>query len=180
MATKMHRISQISVRKWIFEHPLNQISKPTSSFSINSFTTDSPQRATDPSKPGRTPTSLISNIHRFLHSILSNGSTQLSTRQNLRNYSGGSGGGELDQNKEVDLINLKFAEARDEIEMAMESKETVYFNEEAECARAAVKEVLDLFEGLLAKVSESEKAALRRSMGLKIEQLKAELLQLDE
>ncbi|KAK8624021.1 hypothetical protein V6N13_065380 [Hibiscus sabdariffa] len=27
--------------------------------------------------------------------------------------------------------------------MAMESKETVYFNEEAECARAAVKEVLD-------------------------------------
>lgn len=80
----------------------------------------------------------------------------------------------------MDLINLKFAEAREEIEMAMESKETVYFDEEADCARAAVKEVLDLFEGLLAKLPDSEKAGLQRSMGLKIEQLKAELQQLDE
>lgn len=86
----------------------------------------------------------------------------------------------MDQDKVVDLINIKFAEAREEIEMAMESKETVYFDEEAECARAAVKEVLDLFEGLLAKLSETEKAALQRSMGLKIEQLKAELKQLDD
>lgn len=64
--------------------------------------------------------------------------------------------------------------------MAMESKETVYFDEEAESARAAVKEVLDLFEGLLAKLPESEKGVLQRSMGLKIEQLKAELTQLNE
>ncbi|KAK3230234.1 hypothetical protein Dsin_002115 [Dipteronia sinensis] len=85
-----------------------------------------------------------------------------------------------DYNKEVDMINLKFAEAREEIEMAMESKETVYFNEEAECARAAVKEVLDLFGELLRKLKESEKEALQRSMGLKIEQLKAELRQLEE
>lgn len=80
----------------------------------------------------------------------------------------------------MDTINLKFAEAREEIEMAMESKETVYFNEEAECARAAVKEVLDRFERLLAKLPESQRAALQRSMGLKIEQLKAELQQLNE
>lgn len=78
------------------------------------------------------------------------------------------------------MINLKFAEAREEIEMAMDSKETVYFDEEAECARAAVKEVLDLFNGLLSKLKESEKEALQRSMGLKIEQLKAELKQLDD
>ncbi len=64
--------------------------------------------------------------------------------------------------------------------MAMESKETVYFDEEAECARVAVKEVLDMFEGLLAKLSETQRAALQRSMGLKIEQLKAELQQLNE
>ncbi|KZV55525.1 hypothetical protein F511_09636 [Dorcoceras hygrometricum] len=38
----------------------------------------------------------------------------------------------------VDDINLKFAQAKEEIESAMESKETVYFNEEAECARRAV------------------------------------------
>ncbi|KAL5564533.1 hypothetical protein UlMin_027697 [Ulmus minor] len=52
--------------------------------------------------------------------------------------------------------------------------------EEAECVRAAVKEVLDLFEGLLAKLPENQKAAIQRAMGLKIEQLKAELQQLDD
>lgn len=96
----------------------------------------------------------------------------------MREYSDSAA--EFDQNKEVDMINLKFAEAREEIEMAMESKETVYFDEEAECARAAVKEVLDMFEKLLAKLPESNKAALQRSMGLKIEQLKAEIQQLND
>ena len=80
----------------------------------------------------------------------------------------------------MDEINLKFAEAREEIEMAMDAKETVYFNEEAECARDAVAEVLEMFQGLLGKVTEKEKASLQRSMGLKIEQLKAELEQLNE
>lgn len=93
--------------------------------------------------------------------------------QNLRLYS-------AETDKEVDRINLKFAEAREEIESALESKETVYFDEEAECARAAVQEVLSLYEGLLAKLPEDEKGAIQRSMGLKIEQLKAELAQLDE
>eukprot|EP00252_Welwitschia_mirabilis_P025538 TRINITY_DN8011_c0_g2_i1.p1 TRINITY_DN8011_c0_g2~~TRINITY_DN8011_c0_g2_i1.p1 ORF type:complete len:164 (+),score=11.03 TRINITY_DN8011_c0_g2_i1:126-617(+) len=87
---------------------------------------------------------------------------------------------EFDYSKEVDEINAKFAEAREEIEMAMESKETVYFDEEADSAKAAVKETLDMFDSLLAKLSESEKSALQRSMGLKMEQLKAELAQLDE
>jgi len=105
-------------------------------------------------------------------------STHFAIRHNPRSFSSGSG--ELDHTKEVDTINLKFAEAREEIEMALESKDTVYFNEEAECARDAVNEVLGMFEGLLAKLPEKERGALQRSMGLKIEQLKAELAQLDE
>lgn len=80
----------------------------------------------------------------------------------------------------IDEINIKFAEAREEIEAAMDSKETVYFNEEAECAKNAVKEVLDLLHKLLEKLTDEEKAAIMRSMGLKMEQLKAELNQLDE
>ncbi|XP_076940186.1 embryogenesis-like protein [Bidens hawaiensis] len=86
----------------------------------------------------------------------------------------------VETDKVVDEINLKFAEAREEIEMAMESKETVYFNEEAECARAVVKQVLDLYDGLLSKLPEKERGGIQRSMGLKIEQLKAELEQLNE
>ncbi|KAG7586706.1 hypothetical protein ISN45_Aa02g019770 [Arabidopsis thaliana x Arabidopsis arenosa] len=102
-------------------------------------------------------------------------------QENQRRYgTDSSGDSPPDVNKVVDEINLKFAEAREEIEMAMDAKETVYFNEEAECARAAVAEVLEMFEGLLGKVTEKEKASLQRSMGLKIEQLKAELQQLNE
>ncbi|XP_074563195.1 embryogenesis-like protein [Curcuma longa] len=91
-----------------------------------------------------------------------------------------TGGAAVDYLKEVDEINLKFAEAREEIEAAMESKETIYFDEEAECAREAVKTVLDQFEGLLGRLPEKDQTALKRSMGLKIEQLKAELKQLDD
>nr|AFK48763.1 unknown [Medicago truncatula] len=115
-----------------------------------------------------------SNFHSFSKFT----PTHFSIQQNLRNFSNGSSN--FDHNKEVDEINLKFAEAREEIEMALESKETVYFNEEAECARAAVNEVLSKFDALLAKLPEKERGALQRSMGLKIEQLKAEILQLDE
>lgn len=111
--------------------------------------------------------------HCLLQVLSLSTSSKSSIFQNLRLYS-------VETDREVDKINLKFAEAREEIESAMESKETVYFDEEAECARAAVKEVLDLYEGLLAKLPDNEKAAIQRSMGLKIEQLKAELEQLNE
>ncbi|GJW76756.1 squamosa promoter-binding-like protein 7 isoform X1 [Tanacetum coccineum] len=56
----------------------------------------------------------------------------------------------------------------------------VYFNEEAESARAVVKDVLEMYDGLLSNLSEKDRGGIQRSMGLKIEQLKAELEQLNE
>ncbi|KAL4651693.1 hypothetical protein ACB092_01G179600 [Castanea dentata] len=67
---------------------------------------------------------------------------------------------ELDCNKEVIMINHKFAEAREEIDIAMEK--------------------CDMFEGILAKLPESQRVELQRLAGLKIEMLKAELHQLDD
>ncbi|XP_059454304.1 embryogenesis-like protein [Corylus avellana] len=174
----MHQRSQFSLCKLFCRHHFQRFPLPSSSFSLNSLAAVSIQLV-----PGSvlfprpkfsiTPTS---SFHHLPHPTLSNSQTQ------LRKYSAAAGDSvaELDKNKEVDMINLKFAEAREEIEMAMESKETVYFDEEAECARAAANEVVEMFDGLLAKLPESERAALRRSMGLKIEQLKAELQQLNE
>ncbi|TKY51461.1 hypothetical protein E2542_SST22977 [Spatholobus suberectus] len=124
-----------------------------------------------------TPPTHVASTAKF-HSFSIIPSTHFAIRPNPRSFSGGSGA--LDHTKEVDTINLKFAEAREEIEMALESKDTVYFDEEAECARTAVNEVVGMFEGLLARLPERERAALQRSMGLKIEQLKAELRQLDD
>jgi hypothetical protein len=80
----------------------------------------------------------------------------------------------------VDRINELFAEAREEIENAKEDAETVYFNESAEEAKAAVEEVLGAWGGLLEGLGEEERAKMVRSMGLKMEQLKAELKGLEE
>ncbi|KAF6251863.1 hypothetical protein COO60DRAFT_1274683 [Scenedesmus sp. NREL 46B-D3] len=81
---------------------------------------------------------------------------------------------------QVDAINEKFVEAREEIDIAREDAETVYFNESAAEARKAVGDVLDRWQGLLAGLAAEDQAKLQRAMGLKIEQLKAELKELDE
>ena len=56
----------------------------------------------------------------------------------------------------------------------------VYFNESAEVARKAVGDVLDRWQALLGSLPEEEQAKLQRSMGLKIEQLRAELKELND
>ncbi|KAJ4701009.1 putative Late embryogenesis abundant protein [Melia azedarach] len=169
----MHKRLQISLLKSLLKNPFQSSPKLTSPFFLNSLANSSESVLI--SKPYSTqsaPNSIPFSIPHYEK-----------FHRNPRNYSTESrteSGTEFDYNREVDMINLKFAEAREEIEMAMDSKETVYFDEEAECARAAVKEVLDMFDGLLNKLKESEKETLQRSMGLKIEQLKAELKQLDD
>ncbi len=71
-------------------------------------------------------------------------------------------------------INQLFAAARDEIEMAHEDAETTYFNESVAEAKKVVTACLARWEGLLARLDEEERGRLVRSMGLKMEQLKAE------
>lgn len=121
----------------------------------------------------KSPFPVVRTLTTLSNRCVVNSAARFKIPSNFRRFS-------AETDREVDKINLKFAEAREEIESAMDSKETVYFNEEAECAREAVGEVLELYEGLLKKLPEGEKAAIQRAMGLKIEQLKAELQQLNE
>ncbi|XP_052202515.1 embryogenesis-like protein [Diospyros lotus] len=163
----MLRLSANSLCKWLPARHFRRSPIPRSSFSSKPITTPNQFLSDSFSHP---------NAKKALHFVpptSSNPSTQCRIGQTPRQYS-------VDTSKEVDTINLKFAEAREEIEAAMDSKETVYFDEEAVCARDAVKEVLEMYEGLLSKLPENEKAAIQRSMGLKIEQLKAELEQLND
>uniref|UniRef100_A0A6M2FA91 Uncharacterized protein n=1 Tax=Populus davidiana TaxID=266767 RepID=A0A6M2FA91_9ROSI len=181
----MQKQLQISLFKLLLTRPFEHSPKPTNTLSHKYLTLISSQLVPN-SVESPNPKFLhapISNLHTFTRPFrrsLRNRSPTGHTRRRNSTESGSGSVPELDVNKEVDMINLKFAEAREEIEMAMESKETVYFDEEAECARAAVKEVMDMFEGLLGKLQESKKAALQRSMGLKMEQLKADLQQLND
>ena len=73
-------------------------------------------------------------------------------------------------------INATFAEAREEIEAAMESVGTTYFNDDAEIAKELTRECVAKYEELLTKCEGDvgRKEKIQRSMGLKIEQLKAE------
>mmetsp|Transcript_11617 Transcript_11617/g.36784 ORF Transcript_11617/g.36784 Transcript_11617/m.36784 type:complete len:136 (+) Transcript_11617:480-887(+) len=80
-----------------------------------------------------------------------------------------------ERDKIVEQINDMFIEARDEIEMAVESKDTVYFNEEAEIAIKATEECLALYKDLIEKLEPDERGVVQRSMGMKMEQLRAEL-----
>ncbi|KAI9112677.1 hypothetical protein K1719_016343 [Acacia pycnantha] len=176
----MNRSAKLSIFNVIYRYPFRHYPKPTLSSPHTPSAILSISSSHRPSFPEPSiPAIATSNFHSF--SIIPR-SYFMTQQYYLRSYNSGSGssGSELDKDKEVDMINLKFAEAREEIEAALDSKDTVYFNEEAECARAAVTEVLEMFEGLLAKLPEREKTAIQRSMGLKIEQLKAELKQLDE
>ncbi|KAI3952684.1 hypothetical protein MKX01_013646 [Papaver californicum] len=156
----MNQISRLSLCKSLLRTPFSKQSNPISSLLSNSYI----------SNPTSSP---ISKFHTFIPQC----SSIPRTHDKFRKFSGEPS---FDQNKEIDEINLKFADAREEIELALESKETVYFNEEAETARDAVQVVLDKFDGLMAKLNDKEKGALQRSMGLKMEQLKAELAQLNE
>lgn len=58
--------------------------------------------------------------------------------------------------------------------------ETVYFNESAQAARESVAGVLSQWSELLQSVGDQQRGELQRSMGLKMEQLKAELKELDD
>lgn len=95
-------------------------------------------------------------------------------KSRLRPYSSS-----VDYQQEIDAINDLFVEARDEIDYAKEDAETVYFNESAANAKQATSAALQRWEQLLSKLPQAEKESLQRSMGMKMEQLKAELEQLD-
>ncbi|CAN0863188.1 Embryogenesis-like protein [Linum grandiflorum] len=126
------------------------------------------------------PQTIVRNFHLVPNAAAEN----LQTTESFRRGQGGirrwSSEPELDVDREVDMINLKFAEAREELETAMDAKETVYFDEEAECARDAANEVLSMYDTLLGKLPETKKGVVQRSMGLKMEQLKAEVKQLED
>ncbi|VFR00322.1 unnamed protein product [Cuscuta campestris] len=154
----MYRRPPIRLYQSILKRSFRKFANPRSTFPPEQPLISGPNTLLEP--PGR---SLLRRLHPASAKVL----------PDLRLYS-------ADADRVVDEINLKFAEAREEIESAMESKETLYFDEEAECARKAVNEVLELYEGLLQKLPEKEREAIQRSMGLKIEQLKAELEQLNE
>ncbi|KXS09442.1 hypothetical protein M427DRAFT_64114 [Gonapodya prolifera JEL478] len=85
----------------------------------------------------------------------------------------------VDIDAEIEAITDLYATAKDELDYALESKGTVYYNEEKKTAHEAVDAVLARFDSLLERVSsEGGKNEVKRRIGLRIEELKAQFDQL--
>ncbi|KAG0249606.1 hypothetical protein DFQ27_009911 [Actinomortierella ambigua] len=80
-----------------------------------------------------------------------------------------------DVQKGVETITDLFMIARDELEYAEEAKGTVYYNEDKETARAAVQDCLDQYGVLMSECTDEQKTDVQRKIGLKIQELKAQL-----
>lgn len=73
---------------------------------------------------------------------------------------------------QIDELNDKFVEARDEIEYAQEDAETTYFNDSHKVAKEAVGVITSMYRDIQDTLNEADKGKLQRSMGMKMEQLK--------
>ena len=72
-----------------------------------------------------------------------------------------------------------FSSAREDLEDAQEDDGTVHFEESYNNAFKSVQDTLQAFDEVLASLDEDKAGSVRRSMGLKMEQLKAELAALE-
>merc|ERR1711890_48416 len=96
-----------------------------------------------------------------------------------RGFASDTGGGH-DVETELRLLGDTFGEARLCVEDAMDSFGTTYFSEDAEDARLKTKEALDKYSEILGSVDEGKRKEIQLLWGLKLEQLKGELQQVEE
>lgn len=79
-----------------------------------------------------------------------------------------------DLKKAMDQLTEQFTEARELIEDARESLDTVYFSEDMSEAQEAVISTLDQYHKLLDQLSDDQRQNVLRTIGLRMEELKAQ------
>ena len=112
----------------------------------------------------------LGNLHRPFTSSSSSSSSASSSPT--------AGGGET-LDARLDAVNRLFSSAREDLEDAQEDEGTVHFEESYNNAYKGVRDTLQAFDEVLVSLDEEQRGSVRRSMGLKMEQLKAELAALE-
>jgi len=114
-----------------------------------------------------------------LHSAPSFPAFTLHSACSVRHLSTSSAGASFDLPAQLEQLGSSFANARLDIEDAMESLNTTYYPADVETAQQSVKETLEHFDALqrelTARGQDEEARKLRESWGIRLEQLKAEL-----
>jgi len=86
----------------------------------------------------------------------------------------------LTMDKLMEEFGEKVLEARDEIEVALENVDTVYFNDDKKVAVELFDQVMQLWTDTRADMSPDDLNVLEKRVGLKLEELKALRAQLEE
>lgn len=82
--------------------------------------------------------------------------------------------------RKVEDISGKFKEAMDLLDDARGSMGTVYFSEDMTDAENAIEEVLSDYDTLMKEINEDQRRNVVRTIGLKIEELKAQVQMLKD
>lgn len=80
----------------------------------------------------------------------------------------------------IESISEKFTEAMELMNDARSSSGTVYFSEDMEDTQVQVTETLNDYKALLGKLNENQKKSVIQTIGLKMEELKAQMSLLED
>eukprot|EP00105_Crassostrea_gigas_P006724 XP_011420767.1 PREDICTED: uncharacterized protein LOC105323366 [Crassostrea gigas] len=87
---------------------------------------------------------------------------------------------DLDVKKRTEELTDSFMEARELMQDARESMNTVYFSEDMQEAAEAVSQTIQMYEKLLNELDENQKKDVVRTIGLKMAELKAQQAAMEE
>ncbi|KAJ2852028.1 hypothetical protein IWW36_000607 [Coemansia brasiliensis] len=78
-----------------------------------------------------------------------------------------------DLDKEIEAITDLATTAKDEMDFAMESRNSVYYNEDKKAAHEAVDEMAQAYAKLLDRLSAADKQVVETRIGMKIKEIQS-------
>ncbi|KAJ2820109.1 hypothetical protein GGI24_004585 [Coemansia furcata] len=78
-----------------------------------------------------------------------------------------------DLDKEIDAITDLATTAKDEMDFAEESRNSVYYNDDKMAAHDAVEEMTEAYNSLLARLSAADKNAIESRIGMRIKEIQS-------
>ncbi|KAJ2033112.1 hypothetical protein H4S04_005020 [Coemansia sp. S16] len=78
-----------------------------------------------------------------------------------------------DLNKEIEAITDLATTAKDEMDFAEESRNSVYYNDDKMAAHDAVEEMTTAYNSLLARLSAADKSAIESRIGMRIKEIQS-------
>ncbi|KAJ2785592.1 hypothetical protein GGI15_001865 [Coemansia interrupta] len=79
----------------------------------------------------------------------------------------------VDIDKEIEAITDLATTAKDEMDFAEESRNSVYYNDDKRTAHEAVDEMTNTYNSLLDRLSESDRKAVETRIGIKIKEIQS-------